>query len=211
MSARDERPDRRDPGTPDDDARRDGGRHDGGLPDDALPDETLDALREAFGALPAPPSARALADEDETTRRAVAWMASAWRALPAPAPRAPGKPEQAAPRTAPGAPPSLAAARARRAARWRRPAAAAALLIASLGLAWLLSGRTRAVPAAPPVAGAPGGDAAPGDRGAYTPVKHATATASLVAATPDRLELTSGPVRLMLFTNVPDPPRRIPR
>jgi hypothetical protein len=106
--------------------------------------------------------------------------------------------------------------RARGGPAWRY-AAAAALLALSLGLAWLLA--DRAAPASAPQAGVAQGprvdphadrstdprEAPPGRTTDEPPAR------VVVAAAPDRFELTSGPVRLVLFTDIPDLTREIPR
>ncbi|MHC5211343.1 MAG: hypothetical protein ACYTG2_11545 [Planctomycetota bacterium] len=183
-------------------------------PDDAPDDETLDALRAAFGALPAPPPVRALSEEDETTQSSVAWVAAAWRALPVP--EVPARPTLRPPAARLD---SLDAARTRR--RFvLRAAAAAALLVAALGLAWLQADRTDPATATPEGLAEAPSDEAPralvdAQLDARLDASDAAAAGRsarrLVAATPDRLELTSGPVRLVLFTDVPDPTRETPR
>jgi hypothetical protein len=131
---------------------------------------------------------RELGDEDEATRRVVAWLGAALVAQSPPA----GVPVEALERR-------------RRAARprWRllagRPAlAAAALLLVALGAgAWWFerAGRRAAAPA--PVA-----SIAPSEP--PIPVEPVTPEAAppapgLVAVSDGRLELRSGPVRLLLF------------
>jgi hypothetical protein len=169
-------------------------RDDAPLPDDGLDKEALDALRAAYHALPPPPPVRELSEEDATTRAAVAWMAAAFAALPVPACPVPAtaRPAQA----------SLASLSAARAAR--RFAAAAALLALLLGAAWWLATlRPASHSSSAPVAVAPRADS--------TPLPNAQLAAALVAAAPDRLELTSGPVRLLLFTESFEPAPEIPR
>jgi hypothetical protein len=173
-------------------------RDDAPLPDDGLDKEALDALRAAYHALPPPPPVRELSEEDATTRAAVAWMAAAFAALPVPACPVPATARPAAP------------APAARSAAWsaartaRRFAAAAALLALLLGAAFWLA-TLRPAPDTPPapVVVAPRADGTP-------PAEPRLATA-VVAAAPDRLELTSGPVRLLLFTESFEPAPEIPR
>jgi hypothetical protein len=163
----------------DDDDRddvRDEDREDG-RDDDALPADTLAALRQAWSALPAPEAARDLADEDEATQQAVAWLVSAWN-HPAVHPAAHAAPAEHPPLALRAAQRRMSGARTR---AWRQ-VAAAALLVALLGAALLLrdvlDARTPAgrAGAEPPVAadGAPAPrepGAAPDEPGA-TPDSH---------------------------------------
>jgi hypothetical protein len=152
-------------------------------------DESLDALRRAFEALPAPPPVRELGSEDDDTRRVVAWMAAAWSAQ-APATSAP----PATLRPAALRPTALP----RRAEFAWRPLAAAAVVLVLLGgsllVAHVTRGRVASQPA-PPVAQTPAAPSRPG----------------IVAAADDHLELRSGPVRMLLFLQPPPASREEPR
>ena len=159
------------------------------------PDDVLDALARAFRELPAPPPARELDAEDEATRRAVAWMAAAFRAQ-SPASSAP--PAAILARTAQPAP---------RERRIWRPLAAAAAVLVLLGGALLLADhvlhpRAAMLPVAPvaqaPETGIPGPDTTPPE---ITPP--AAPASGVVAVAEDHLELRSGPVRMLLFLNAP--------
>ena len=167
-------------------------------PDDAPQDEWLEALRGAWQQGPAPAPHRPLAEEDPATRAAVRWVRDAWLALPVPAARAP----RSLPRAEP--PPVVHL-------RWRRVAAAAALLLA-LGVPLLVvaarhAGRSRA-PDVAPVAEAPAPPAAPTLDGAPC----AEPPAAQVAAVDEHhLELRSGPVRLYLITDSPPSHAEVPR
>jgi len=160
------------------------------------PDDVLDALARAFRELPAPPPARELDAEDEVTRRAVAWMAAAFRAQ-SPASSAP--PAAILARTAQPAP--------RRERRTWRPLAAAAAVLVLLGGALLLAEHVlhprTATPRVTPVAqapetGIPAPHTTPPD---ITPP--AAPASGVVAVAADHLELRSGPVRMLLFLNAP--------
>jgi len=162
------------------------------------PDDVLDALARAFRELPAPAPARELAAEDEATRRAVAWMAAAFRAQ-SPASSAP--PAEILARTARPTP-----------RRTWRPLAAAAAVLVLLGGALVLAEhvlqpRVATRPDAP-VAQAPDIEIpAP----AITPAAPditppASSPSGIVAAAEDHLELRSGPVRMLLFLKPPSNP-----
>jgi hypothetical protein len=143
---------------------------DGQAPDDELAG-ALDELRGAWRALPAPPPARELRDEDAPTRRAVEWTRSAWLALPVPA----------------AAPPARTILRApswRERRLWRAAAVAAALLLAA-SLPLLALALRRRPDATPPT---------PVAEHAAPPHE-----ALVVAAHDGHLELRSGPVRLYLI------------
>lgn len=172
---------------------------DGREPDEAL----LGALRRAWRQLPAPDACRPLEQEDPATRRAVEWVREAWLALPVPAATAPRGAAHAAARARPGL---------LRRDRWRRFAAAAALLLA-LGVPLLVLALRRENGAAPV--------ARTDDPPALDPVAAGPATTgptpeasprTIVAVGDSHLELRSGPVRLYLFTDPPfTPPRENPR
>ena len=158
-------------------------------PDAGGHDDPVDALRAAFAglAVPAPTPADDRADATDTdalTRASVDWMRAAQAALPVPAAPAP-----------PAARPRL------RLVPWRRQLAAAAVLLA-VGLLMQLThdergpvpGRgddvvdsgtaTPDAPTTPPVI--------PGFRAAGAP------DAGLLASSTEHLEVSSGPVRLVL-------------
>lgn len=136
-----------------------------------------------------------LTRSDAATRATVDWLAAAWEAHPAPAVEPPEALRRAA----------LGRARARRprlapilrVRTWQRHAAAAVLL---LGLAAVLQlGALRHFGVQPPL-DAPGPGVTPRD-----PVPAPRADPRLVAVAADHIEMRSGPVRLMLFTNTDSP------
>jgi len=149
---------------------------------DALPPELSALLTSAWHEQPAPEATPSLAQSDAETRAAVDWLQRSWTQLDAPAlgevPRALRR------RVAQRRAPVLA---------WRRHAAAAALLLAvGLALRFSASWSTH-VPradASPPVAARPSVAGGP----------------QLVSAGPGRLELRSGPVRLLLLEPTDSPP-----
>jgi len=165
------------------------------------PDDVLDALARAFRELPAPAPARELGDEDEATRRAVAWMAAAFSAQS----------------PASSAPPAAILARSTRPVLRRvrptwRPLAAAAAVLLLLGGGLLLAERVLQPRAAtrtePPVAYAPPIDIpapqVPAPEPAPPDITPPVASASgVVAVADDHLELRSGPVRMLLFLKPP--------
>ncbi len=157
------------------------------------PGDPLDEAMAAFRAAPAPAPVRELFAEAEATRRVVAWLSAALAAQSPPAARP-------------------AAAVLRRAARprWRllsgRPAlAAAAVLLLLLGAAlWLADGdrRSAVTPPAPVASGEPPSAPAPAEPAPLAPASAEDRPApGLVAVSEGRLELRSGPVRLLLFVN----------
>lgn len=176
----------------------------------------LEALRSAFAALPVPDATPTLDRSDRETRAAVNWMAEAFAALPVPevvvpeSSRSGRRPQvssdtQTGPRHA--APlPSLRPSRQ----TWLRHAAAAAVF-AALGLAlWWARGAEQAVRAptddhAPLVASTDTDIATHATRPAPIPGfrEAAPGSSGLVAVTTDHLEVSSGPVRLVLMTTGP--------
>ena len=133
-----------------------------------------ESLARAFRELSPPPARRELPDEDAATRASVAWARGAWDRLQAPV----------------AAPPASLLLRGRRArqsitphARWRRHAAAAALLAA---LAITLRLRPEHAPPLTSTVAAP------------EPPR--------VTVVDDHIELRSGSVRLLLLPAATDPP-----
>jgi len=176
-------------------------------------DGALEALRQAYRSLPVPEATPALEAPDPATAAVLDWMRAAFAALPLP-------PTAAAPATrlhrhalaVADTAPHDHDTRAHRPPAWQRQLAAAAVLLAFLGLLKLpSSGSTtrRATPAplpTPPVATAavPGPDQLaapvavpeiPGFRAA-DPGSHA-----LLAVAEDHVVMRSGPVQLLLFTS----------
>jgi len=156
--------------------------------------EPLDDLARAFREWPAPDATRELRDEDQATRRAVAWMVAALRAQ-APASAAP---PQSLRRRAP-------APRPWQLRDWR-PLAAAAVLLALLGGPLLLVEDIHDPPA-PRVADASPPAAPPAGPGPAT----ATSPGLVVAVDRERIELRSGPVRLLLLAKRQPDPSEEPR
>lgn len=148
-------------------------------PDDGLP---LDELRRAWAAAEPPPPDPDLDQADASTRAAVAWMQAAWSRVEAPVPVAP------------------LALRARRSGwrRWAQPLAAAAGVLLALSAAlWL----QRSGPAV-----RPGGVDTETTAQIEGPAPTRPDTDVEVAAlAPDRVELRSGPVRLILLTGEDSP------
>ncbi|MBL7008656.1 MAG: hypothetical protein ISR76_06630 [Planctomycetes bacterium] len=147
--------------------------------------DPLDALRGAWDQLDAPPAVRELEQEDERTQAAVRWMAEAWRELGAPA----------------AEPPAGMARRPRlRLLRSALLSAAAALLVAALGLFFphlLLRGPTTTT-----VVQAPAEPASPGIPEA--PV--ASSAPALLSTQPDRVQLRAGTLRLTMLRAEPGSP-----
>lgn len=167
-------------------------------------DDGLDPLRAAWERLEAPEPDRALEDPDEATRAAVAWMRGAWAALePLPV----------------EVPAELAAERSQartRARSWAPLAGALAALVVALLAAGLWSAAQRGRAVQETVLGAlPSRDAEPrevqlpreAEPTAVMPDEPAAPEAEpprgvrLAALSDDRMELRSGPVRLILLTN----------
>lgn len=147
-------------------------------------DAATDGLRKAWRDLTPPAPADGGEPADVVTRAAVAWMATAWKNLPAPVA---GMRRSAAP--------------VRLRFRFRR-AAAAALLVAAAGAGswWLFTN-----PGAGPGPSVPPGTGAP-DPGTSVAGGGPPAVAVLTASA-DRIEMQSGPVRLVLLTSAnPDDP-----
>ncbi len=161
---------------------------------DPLREDPLDDLSRAFRDWPAPYATRELTDEDQATRRSVAWLAVALQAQ--------------SPQTA--APPEALLQRASPAGPWRllragRPLAAAAVLLALLGGPLLLLSEPAPSPAPPATVvdeRTPPAPAAP-DAGPVAGL--------VVAASRERIELRSGPVRLLLLSRDNTTPREEPR
>jgi len=140
-------------------------------------EERLRELEAAWRSLPLPPPNRELEDEDPATRQAVEWMRSAWVSLEIP--RAPAPPVPM---------------RARR--RWpSRLARIAAVLVLALGA--LLLARSISAPDETEIARTPPTNDTEARQGPDPPPP----AVALLAATADRIELRSGPVRLVLLTD----------
>ncbi|RKY17602.1 MAG: hypothetical protein DRQ55_15380 [Planctomycetota bacterium] len=137
-------------------------------------DDPLAALQRAFDELQPPVPQRALGDEDASTRAVVGWARGAYDGLQPPAPVLRLR----------ESPRSATTARSERGQRWRRHAAAAALL---LGLGLALRSRPELRPRPP--------SAEPVDSGPR-----------LVAVADDHLVMRSGNVRLVLITSNSDAP-----
>jgi ferric-dicitrate binding protein FerR (iron transport regulator) len=147
--------------------------------DEELP---LDELRRAWATAEPPRPDAALDAADASTRAAVAWMQAAWNRVEAPAPVVP------------------LALRARRRGwrRWAQPLAAAAGVLVALG-AWLALQRI-------PGGARPGGVDTETTAQVEGPAPALPDTKVEVAAlAPDRVELRSGPVRLILLTGEDSP------
>jgi len=163
-----------------------------------MPDERFDAseqpvdlpledLRRAWARLDAPQSAPELEVCDERTRAAVAWMQKAWGRVEAPAPVVP---HTAFRRASP---------------RWMLPLAAAAGALLALGVWIALQRSTSGV--------RPEGVSQPSAERTTQPQESAPGGASgliegeveLAALAADRIELRSGPVRLILLTATASP------
>ncbi|MFQ5749540.1 MAG: hypothetical protein ACE5H3_08795 [Planctomycetota bacterium] len=141
-----------------------------------MPEERdpLELLASSWKELVAPSPDRDLDGEDEATRRAVLWMAQAWSTLQAP--------DFAAPRRG-------RLLRFRR--RFLRPAVAAALLLAALGMLFLPKRPSDSRSAAEIAVRAP---KPPEPRPVLLPDSR-----------PGRVEFRSGPVRLILLQPEPNP------
>jgi hypothetical protein len=144
--------------------------------DESERDALPEDLRRLYARLQPPPLADDIAEADPETARAVRWMQAAWQELEIPAARVPNL--------------------ARRAPRRLRRlhfalAAAAGLLLAAGAALW------RGLAGAPPE---------PAARLAEGPALPAADRVEVLAALPDRVELRSGPVRLVLLTPpIPEP------
>ncbi len=151
--------------------------------DDRVPDaEALRELGALYRGLRPPPLADGASEADPETARAVQWMRAAWGGLEIPPARVPALPRRA-PR---------ALWRLRGPARSRLLGAAALLLALGGAALW------RAL--------RPGAEPARAPRVAQGPAPAAERGVEVLAALPDRLELRSGPVRLVLL----DPPHTEP-
>jgi hypothetical protein len=161
---------------------------------DAERDPLVDMAR-AFRGWPAPDATRELRDEDQATRRAVAWMAAALRAQ--------------GPAMASAGPPQVLRRRAPAPPRWRlqdwRPLAAAAVLLALLGGPLLLMREPARVPELPLA------DRGPGTLPTSAVPAMATEPGLVVAVYRQRIELRSGPVHLLLLTRSRPDPTEEPR
>jgi hypothetical protein len=140
--------------------------------------EPADELRALYGRLEPPPLADGVEEADADTQRVARWMQAAWRGIEPP--RALRPPERAL------APHPHRSWHGRR-VRWLVIAAAAAVLLAAGGL-FLLS---RPAPATRPLSSE-----------TAAPAPDSPAGIEVLAIDPERVELRSGPVRLVLL----DPP-----
>lgn len=151
--------------------------------------DPLDLLQEAWQSLPAEESTPSLKDSDSTTQQSVAWMRDAWQQMEIPV---------------------AALAKRRRILSWRSwslsavAAAAAALLISALIFLnsqdsiskdlepnhVTVNGVGPTLPTAPD---------SPPDPPLEPPTQPDAATPKLLAATPDRVEVLSGRVRLTML------------
>ena len=147
------------------------------------PSEMERELHALYRDLRPPPPADEASEADPTTRQVVQWMRGAWQALEAPPSTRPGE-LRPRPRALP-------------ARRWVVPAAAAALLLLAGGALWRALGvpgepafpaRLAQAPAAPPEA---------------TPDAPAHDAVEILGVHPDRVELRSGNVRLVLLAPPP--------
>lgn len=146
-----------------------------------MSDPELEALRQAWQRIEAPEAHRALAEEDADTRRAVAWLQSAFQTLQPAAPARRAMPFR-----------TLGRPRLLRGIRF----AAAAALLAALGL-----GLFRAEPAVSPsstTVRAPGPELGAPARAPELATEPAPAI-QLLASSRERVELRSGAVRLTLL------------
>ena len=146
------------------------------------PDDDAEAsreLRELYRALQPPPLADDADDADPETARAVQWMRDAWQGLEIPAARVPMAPRRVR--------------RVARPLRFALLAAAAALLALGGAALWRALGRAPSAPSSAP-------------RLADRPAPRDTSGVEVLAALPDRLELRSGPVRLVLLAPADDAP-----
>lgn len=163
-------------------------------------DDELDALRAAWERLDAPEPDRALDEPDEATRAAVEWMRTAWAALEPPPVAVPVP-----------SPARLEEARTHR--RWPLLGALAALL-AALAAAGLWAGLERRREEPGPVVGVltvptvepdASGALEPADGiDGSSPAAREDGPSSAVqvaALSEERMELRSGPVRLILLTD----------
>jgi len=156
-------------------------------------DDELDPLREAWRELDAPEPERALEQPDEAARAALEWMRGAWARVEPPPALVPG---------------SLR--RARRAPRWFALAAAAG--IGALLLWAALEGAgggsapdpERGATVARAEVDAPVPVPAPEPSAAAEELSAALEQVEIAALSADRMELRSGPVRLILLTETTD-------
>lgn len=156
-----------------------------GEPDpDGGPLRELGAL---YRGLQPPPLADGASAADPRTARVVQWMQSAWRGLEVPPARVPELPRRA--------PQGLRALRGP--ARLALLGAAAALLVLGGAALWRALRHVDEPARAPRVAENPDNAAGGGDKESEVEV---------LAALPDRLELRSGPVRLVLLEPPPTEP-----
>ena len=154
------------------------------MPDERLDgsDLPLDELRRAWERLETPRPEPELEDCDPRTRAAVAWMQAAWSRVEAPAPRVP------------------LARPALRPQPWMLPLAAAAGVLLALAVVFALQRLgvgVRPADVDTPIAAQPASQGAPAPR--------PDDAVELAALAPDRVELRSGPVRLILLTGGDSP------
>jgi hypothetical protein len=138
-------------------------------------------LRAHYRRLQPPPLADDLEGSDPETARVVQWMQGAWRGLTPPRTLVPGR--------------TLPRPTVRLVPRLRIAAAAAAVLLAGAAL-WRVLSRTDPTSAPAHLAQAPA-----------EPLRGV----EVIDVRPDRLELRSGPVRLLLLDPPPESPDEPPR
>ena len=146
-------------------------------------DPWIDDLRRAWRELEPRPAAEDLELEDDETRARVEWMRAAWSSLDVPEPRLP--------LATSARPASTAGTRASSGGwptRYRRLATAAAILLIALWFSRTEQSPQRSGEQARPVDGRP---ITPGDEGPQ-----------LAALSSNRVELRSGPVRLILLKDL---------